>query len=203
MKKIITIICSLLVFNTYSQDYMEKIANQTCECLHNISDTTNKEKMYLELGLCMIKVSEPYKKQLKKDHNINFDNINNEGEALGKLIGMKMATVCPDALIKLSKMDTQEASEDIKTIESYISIGKITKIDKEAFVVFSVFDNSGKSLKFYWLTEVESNIDLANNYRTLLETDVKITYIIQEYFDPKIGEYRNFNIIEKIDKVSQ
>ena len=68
-------------------------------------------------------------------------------------------------------------------------------------MVFSVFDNSGKSMKFYWLTSAESNIDLANNYKTLIESDVKIKYYTKEFFDPKIGEYRNFNIIEKIEKV--
>jgi len=94
-----------------------------------------------------------------------------------------------------------ETEPEEKTSESLTSIGKITQIERDVFVVFSVFDNSGKSMKFYWLTSVESNIDLANNYKTLIETDVKIKYITQEFFDPKIGEYRNFNVIEKIEKI--
>ncbi len=201
MKKIITLAFSMLMFNSYSQDYMDKIAQQSCDCMNKLSDTTNLEKMYMELGICMINASEPYKKQLKKDHNIDLNNIENEGEALGKVVGFRMATVCPDALLKLSKMSEKEENKE-KPSETATSIGKITKIDKEVFVMFSVFDNSGKSMKFYWLTAVDSNIDLANNYKTLLETDVKITYITKEIFDPKIGEYRNFNIIQKIDKVS-
>lgn len=147
----------------------------------------------------MIKASEPYKKQLKKDYDIDFNNIEKEGEALGKIVGFKMATVCPDGLIRLSKMAETEPKENKK--EALISIGKVTQIDREVFVVFSVFDNSGKSMKFYWLTSAESNIDLANNYKTLIESDVKIKYYTKEFFDPKIGEYRNFNVIEKIEKV--
>lgn len=199
MKKLISISFILFSLNTFSQDYMEKIAQQTCDCLDKIKDTTDVDRFYMELGVCMINAAEPYKKQLKKDHNIDFNNIDKEGEALGKIIGMKMATVCPTGLIKLSKMAETEPEE--KTNESLTSIGKITQIERDVFVVFSVFDNSGKSMKFYWLTSVESNIDLANNYKTLIETDVKIKYITQEFFDPKIGEYRNFNVIEKIEKI--
>lgn len=198
MKKIITIAFSILMFNGYSQDYLDKIGQQTCDCFNKLSDTTNLEKMYMELGVCMINASQPYKKQLKKDHNIDLNNIESEAESLGKVVGFKMATICPDALLKLSKMSAKP-----NETEPLISIGKITQIDRDVFVVFSVFDNSGKSLKFYWLTSVESNIDLANNYKTLIETDVKIKYFTKEFFDPKIGEYRNFNIIEKIEKVSR
>lgn len=199
MKKIITITLTLFSLNTFSQEYMDKIAQQTCDCLSKIADTTNAERMYMELGVCMIKASEPYKKQLKKDYDIDFNNIEKEGEALGKIVGFKMATVCPDGLIRLSKMAETEPKENKK--EALISIGKVTQIDREVFVVFSVFDNSGKSMKFYWLTSAESNIDLANNYKTLIESDVKIKYYTKEFFDPKIGEYRNFNVIEKIEKV--
>jgi hypothetical protein len=180
---------------------MEKIAQQTCECLGKIPDSTKTERMYMELGVCMINASEPYKKQLKKDYNIDFNNIDKEGEALGKVVGLKMASVCPDGLYRLSKIEEKATKE--KTKEALTSIGKVTQIDREVFVVFSVFDNSGKSMKFYWLTSVESNIDLAINYKTLLETDVKIKYFTKEFFDPKIGEYRNFNIIEKIEKISR
>ncbi len=200
MKKIAFLLLSFLSISAYSQDYMDKIAQQTCDCLSKISDTVNVQKQYMELGVCMINAAQPYKKQLKKDHNINFDNIENEGAALGKVIGFKMATVCPDALVRLSNMDKEE---DTSTKNKLISIGRVTQIDRENFVVFSVFDNSGKSMKFYWLTSAESNIDLANNYRTLIENNVKITYYAKEFFDPKIGEYRNFNVIEKIEKVSK
>lgn len=200
MKKLILILITMYSCNLFSQEYMDKIAQQTCDCLSKIPDSTNTQKMYMELGICMIKASEPYKKQIKKDYNIDITNIDKEGEALGKVVGLKMATFCPDGLYRLSKIEQKETKEKAK--EDLISIGKITQIDREIFVVFSVFDNSGKSIKFYWLTSVESNIDLANNYKTLLETDVKIKYFTKDLFDPKIGEYRNFNILEKIEKIS-
>jgi hypothetical protein len=201
MKKLIFILSVTISFNAFSQDYMEKIALQTCDCLSKIADSTDTERMYMELGVCMINASEPYKKQLKKDYNIDVNNIDKEGEALGKVVGLKMASFCPDGLFRLSKMEQNDTKEKEK--ESLTSIGKVTQIDRDVFVVFSVFDNSGKSMKFYWLTSVESNIDLANNYRTLVENDVRIKYYTKEFFDPKIGEYRNFNILEKLEKISR
>lgn len=198
-KILIGLFFSLIVINLQAQDYIDKITLATCDCLSKISDTTNYETLTMKMGLCMFEVAGPYKKQLKKDYDINLDKIDeNSGESLGKLIGMKMASVCPDKLMKIYNHTKKEEIEEDKKLES---IGTVTSIEKENFVVFSVFDNSGKSMKFYWLAPLESNIDLANNYKTLLDATVKIKYSQQEYFDPKINEYRNFNVIEKLDKV--
>lgn len=199
--KLAFFILFIISMNLKSQDYIDKITLQTCDCMKKISDTTNYEKLTMELGLCMISAAEPYKKQLKKDYGINLNNMNeSEGEALGKVLGMKMATACPESLMKMYGKVNSNDKESTTQLES---IGKITNIERDVFVIFSVFDNSGKSMKFYWLEPVESNVDLANNYRTFIETTVKIKYGQKEFFDPKIGEYRNFNIIHKMDKVFQ
>lgn len=199
LKKILFILISLTAINVSAQDYIDKISVETCDCISKISDTVNSKSLTMKFGLCMFDAAGPYKKQLKKDYGINLDNIDeNAGESLGKLIGMKMASSCPDKLMKIYNSSKKEEIIEDKKMES---IGKITAIEKENFVVFSVFDNSGKSMKFYWLAPIESNIDLANNYRTLIDATIKIKYSQKEYFDPKISEYRNFNVIERLDKV--
>ncbi|MES2134429.1 MAG: hypothetical protein V4506_18935 [Bacteroidota bacterium] len=200
MKLLLSLFLVCIGTGVFAQDYLDKIAQQSCDCTKNLNDTLSKDRMYMELGLCMIKTAEPYKKQLKKDYNINFDNIDNEGEALGKIIGIRMASICPDALLKISdKVNGAKTSSKDQELFS----GRITKIEKDFFVVFTVNDNAGKSLKFYWLTNAESNIELINKYDLLFDKDVKVKYTITSLFDPKIGDYRNFNVIEKIEQLSR
>jgi len=190
-----------LLFSTTcvsAQDYMDKIVAQTCECGKNINDTINQKQMFMEIGICMIKVAEPYKKQLKKDHNINLDNIDQEGEALGKLIGMKMASTCPEVLRKITEQADKKSAESGQEVFT----GRVIKIEKDFFVIFTVNDES-KTLKFYWLTNAESNIDLLNQYAELLTKEVMVKYKITSLFDPKINDYRNFNVIEKIEKLTK
>lgn len=198
MKYILILALSFTIsFNLSAQDYLDNIANQTCSCFQ-AKDTVDAQKLYLEVGICMIKASEPYKKQLKKDHNINFDNIDKEGEALGKLIGLRMASVCPDVLLKLnaaSKKKTATPSGEIFT-------GRVSKIEKDFFVIFTI-SREGKTLKFYWLTNAESNIELINRYTELFDKDVNVEYTVNSLFDPKIGDYRNFNVILKIEQISR
>ncbi len=193
--KLILCLFVFLVIKTYSQDYMDVIAKQSCDCLDKVPDTLETDQFNMKLGLCMIEAANPYKKQIKKDYGINLDNIDTEGEKLGRIIGMKMATVCPNSLIKLTKKPSSksEAKNEEKTAE-----GLITKIENDFFVVFSLKDDQGKTTKFYWLTFVDADLELTNKYHSLLGETAKITYKVQDFFDPKIEEYRSYNIISKV-----
>src|SRR5688572_19861396 len=104
MRQLLVISFLTLLFNkTLSQDYMDVIAKKSCECLGEISDTLRTDQYNMELGICMIEAAMPYKKQIKKNHDIDLDKIDTEGEKLGRIIGLKMASVCPNALVKITQ----------------------------------------------------------------------------------------------------
>ena len=199
MKQIIIIISFFILSAStgYSQDYMNKIAEKSCECIKKVSDTLDKDQFEIQLGLCIIDAAMPYKKQIKKEYGIDLDDIGsgNVGERIGKLIGLKMVGICPDGLIKIAQ-GIKTKKEETKT--SLTMKGEITKIDNDCFMVFSLKDETGKITKFYWLTFIESDIEMAGNYASLSGRQVKITYDIQDFFDAKIKEYRQFYIIKKI-----
>ena len=139
----------LVIFSApalFAQDYITKITHQSCECLSEISETEDSDRFNLELGLCIINASTPYKKELKRDHNIDLDNINVDGTRLGELIGIKMAGVCPEEILRMTNTSDDE---DYEEMSNYVS-GTVTKIEKEQFVVLSLKDDSGKTLKLYW-----------------------------------------------------
>jgi len=195
MKQLLLIaLCVLLCNNGFSQEYMDIIAKESCECFDRIQDTLEEEAYFFEIGICMIDASMPYKKRLKKDYDINLDKIDIAAEELGRLIGLKMASVCPEALLKMTQRANKIEENDIEQS----SRGIVTKVEDDFFVVISSQDESGRITKYYWLTFVESEQDLTNSYETLVGKSVDIVYEALEFFDPRILEYRQFLIIKKI-----
>jgi hypothetical protein len=188
---------------SYSQDYMDKIVTESCNCMEQIPDSLDKQESLMYVGTCMINASMPYKKKLKADFGINLDNIDNEaGEELGKIVGLRMVNKCPKALMRIANLANEpEKGDSEKEVQadSKIFTGTVTAIENEPFVVFSIKDDLGKSSRFFWLNFVQCDSDLVEHYSTLVGSTVKIQYSTSEFFDPKINEYRQFNIIQSVN----
>jgi hypothetical protein len=195
MKKILFFVLLFLPGIVFSQDYMDDIAEKSCLCLSEIPDTLEEQRYLMEIGLCMIHASMPYKKQIKKDYKINLDRIDIEGEKLGSIIGLRMASFCPMALLKMSERNTveKEPVSEGKSLQ-----GVVSKIEKDYFVIISLRDDTGKTTKLYWLTFVDSNLELEDEYDQIVGKSVEISYESKEFFDPKIGQYRQFNVIRNL-----
>jgi hypothetical protein len=198
MKHIFILIFTLIFsMSFYAQDYMDKITKQACDCLDGVDENLGTEKLTLKLGLCVIDAAAPYKKQLKKDHKLDLDKIDEEGHRLGTMIGVKMASICPDKLLMFSEISSEE--EEIMPYESKIVQGEILRIDEDLLVTFHLKDDFGKIMKFYWATFIDSPYEMTLEYKTLVGKTVVITYEPTDIFDARIGEYRTFNIISRID----
>ena len=198
--KIITALAFLLLFTpVFAQDYMDKIAQESCQCLDDSEVEMDDDRMVMELGLCMLNASMPYKKQLKKDYDIDLDKIDQQGEALGQIIGVRMISFCPDALMAMAGQMIDEESDEFNYSEETYS-GVVTRIEGERFVIFSIKDVDGKTKKFYWLTHVESDFDFEMEYENVLDRDVYVRYMTQQIFDPRINEYRTYNVLVELNK---
>ena len=123
-----------------------------------------------------------------------------EGEALGRLLGLKMITACPEVIMRLAELanDSEEEFEAVDEYEFLSSSGLITEIIEEPFVVFTMKEESGKVVKMYWLTFVDSEFAMMSQYSALLGRKVTIEYSEVEIFDHRLKEYRNINIIEAL-----
>ena len=120
-----------------------------------------------------------------------------DGTRLGELIGIKMAGVCPEEILRMTNTSDDE---DYEEMSNYVS-GTVTKIEKEQFVVLSLKDDSGKTLKLYWLYYVDSELDLESNYSNLIDKKVEVYYYESDLFDARINEYKSFNIIEELNLI--
>ncbi len=83
-------------------------------------------------------------------------------------------------------------------VDNQKSIGIISKIENDFFVVFSLKDENGRVTKFLWLNYINSDFDLTNSYATLVGQVVTFVYEPMDLFDPRVNEYRQFLVIKKM-----
>lgn len=206
----------LLLSNTLlaQSDYMDHITEQSCQCVEDLPDSLSSNALTMQFGLCIINAAKPYRTEIKRDYGLDTDDIFINGERLGQIIGMEMATACPDLLIHISSrmLDDEDSyvserlygSDDVDLgdygdFEYYSSMyAKITAIDVEQFYVFTVRDPSGKSVKLYWLDPFISDVEIQDNPQEFIGQSFNFEYEELEFFDPKLNEYRNFRIIRSM-----
>jgi hypothetical protein len=186
-------ICSL----NAQENYMDTIVEQACSCVSAIGE--EEELNSTNLGLCILNEAVKFKEELLRDHNINMANIDVEGEALGRLVALEMLSVCPDQLKRMVNARQNEPDAAAEEETSYYSVtGQVKSIQKSDFVSFSITNEEGKTSKFYWLTFIEGNFDIQEEYPSLKGRNVEVTYSEIELYDPQIEEYRTFNVIDSL-----
>jgi len=171
---------------------MDEIVNKACECASELTSETDPESYNMKLGLCILEVAADYESELLRDHNIDFDQIDVEGERLGRIIGMKMAGVCPEVFQHIADIQNGDAE-----VENEVVVGKVSKIESGTFIIFHI-SVDGQTRKYYWITEVESNIDLSQSFNSVLEKNVEVTAQLIDVFDPRIQEYRTINVLSTL-----
>jgi hypothetical protein len=180
----------------YAQEYVQQIAKRACECAEKVKPTANEKMRNMEIGFCILNsADEEDRKKIKKDFNLDFNEIDKNGEKIGALIGMRMAPICPGTIMALS--GASEDKSKVAPVSTMIG-GEVTKVEKDFFVSFTIRDNTGKSNKLFWISPVETSIDLVSQYMNLQGKSFQFHFENQEIFDPKIGEYRPFKVIKKI-----
>jgi hypothetical protein len=199
LKKTFLLLGTLFVLTFENQtlkaqdDVIDKIATETCDCVKDLDFNLPTDQLQMQFGLCILKVAQPYQKELKKSYNIDLNNIDGKyGEELGRLVGLKMVAVCPEYLVKLSGM---EQNEDESNATEKVFRGKVISIDENQFVTFQVENQDGKTSKFIWLKFFPMSKDLESKYKKLVDKEVEVYYTEDEYYDPRIIEYKTFKII--------
>lgn len=195
-------IASLLTFQclfAFGQDYVDIIAEKSCACINEkLENVEDAEEATMKIGFCMLEFASPYQKKLKKDYGIDFAKIDKDGEKLGQIIGLRMASKCPMSLVAVSNLSKKNPLHEGSEIQY---TGTIINIEVNLFVLFTVEDENGKKYKFLWLEPIIDGSNIGEDYKNLTSKKVKISYISREFFDPKIDEYRMFNVIQSINEI--
>lgn len=188
-------------FDVKAQDYTNTIADETCGCINTLVNSGEKQNLDFRLGACLIKAAEPYQKQLKKDYGIDFANITDNAEKLGEVLGVKLAARCPDTFMAIMQLMEENKKGDMAVTEKLFE-GTVTGVNDQQFIVITVKDESGKSSNFYWLSFFNSDLNLNSGYKNIKDKKVKVAYKEEEYFDPRINEYKKFNVITSMHSLN-
>ncbi|WP_196889222.1 hypothetical protein [Aureivirga sp. CE67] len=195
MKNTLLILFFLSSFTLFSQDVIDKITDSTCECLSNLSEDLSEEQITLEFGMCMMKASTPYMKELKEEFEIDLRYASEaEGEKLGRVVGVKMLEVCPSYLMLLFKDEGN--SEDVDD-EGMQFKGTVVNIIEKPFLIIEVEDPTKTKLQFHLITFIDTNVDISN-YNSLKGQEFDFYYIQEPLFDGEKREFRPHNILTAI-----
>ena len=187
-----------------AKDYLQEIAEKSCKCIEERVgtsgvDNADLEALTMQMGLCRIEVAQPHAKKLKKDHGIDFGQIERDGEKLGTVIGLRMATICPQTLLRMTQAST-EAEAETAEISMKSFEGTVVSVNEDQFVVFNIDDVQGKRYRFLWLDHFRSDLGVEDNFRNLVGTKVHVSYQEVEFFEPKLREYRIFNVVRAMNR---
>jgi hypothetical protein len=177
-----------------------KMADGVCECIQTKENIDTIEKVEKEFAYC---INELYNADVEYYDLKSMDCTDpSVSSKVGEQIGTVLASSCPAALnifMMIAEGDsTEEGVEADYEEQEYIEIiGKIIKVDASKFNTFEIKDEDGRSHKVYWLTYVDND--------DLLEDAIKgkTTYVFTtmelDMYDPRISEYRNMLILDRID----
>ena len=185
--------------NAWAQGYLDTVTLKTCECVDQYDASTAQTNFQVYLGLCVINSSQPYMKQLEKEKGVKADDMTESVKRIGELVGERMVVICPKTIEKITTEMSKESSSESTAVSTSYELGTVIAIDKNGFVIFTIKNEEGKSSKFYWLSEVQSDMDLITKFESLLNKQVEASYTLSELFDHKSMEYRVFKVLSSIN----
>lgn len=196
MKNIFTILTVLFAVNhAFSQEFIEKLAQETCTCLEGKSPEglTQSEKE-MQLGVCMFQGIGKYKEEFdayKQDKNL----LDMDLEAFGEEVGMQMAIICPQFIMQYYDSTALYETETAYSLE--VELGKIKSIDTKQFNIVNLEIADGSILKFLWLWDFEGSEILTKNQ--FKNKWINIFYSNLMLYDPEKKTYINYKVIEGVE----
>lgn len=176
---------------------VEKISQGTCACISK-KDIT-KENFETTLGLCMIQDFSKYEKDVEKHYGKNVISDETKMEALGRDVGIYMATNCPTFLSIVMENMEDEVDEIAEEEERLFVTGIFSDLKSEQFITFSIKEDSGKLNSFILLNNFDNSFLITDN---VLKTNelLEVYYYELELYDAKIKNFVTFKIVSDIIK---
>lgn len=194
MKKTFFLTISIISFNLFSQDFLDTVGQETCDCItqKDLEGLTEGEKE-MQLGVCMFGSISKHKSQF--DEYTHGKNLMEYGyEKFGEEVGINMAIHCPLFFMEYASNEGISFGDEEKLS---IELGKITTIEKKQFNVVNLEVGDGSILKFLWLWDFEgSELLIKNQFKGKW---VNIFYSDTQLFDPDRKTYVNYKVIEGIE----
>ena len=202
MKKIFLLVVLFCNVALYSQDVLEVIAKETCECLtskKSKNPNLSVEDFKSEVGVCMIKSYSDHMSEFKGADKVNFTD--KEGMTkLGEQVAIKMLQICPDMIMELGRNAVKQYEDDeVAEEEDPTLSGEVVDIKWEQFITLQLKDKTGRNYNLLLLDSFDTASLLTNN-EIKKKDKLIVSYTEIELFDAKAKEYRYFKILTNLEK---
>lgn len=169
-------------------ELLDAISNDICSDI-----ITNNIKVVNEnvLGVQMMKSLLNYKEDVVFYFGSDYFTNQTIMQSLGEEIGMHLGIKCPEIFL-----DFNETTETL----NYLTVkGKLSKVQKNEFLTFTINEPSGKTHEFLLLSSFETSYLLTDNILKVND-EIEVTYYVSEIYNAKIERYVNYNIVTYIEK---
>ena len=190
---------STVLFGQNRDAFYDIIAKETCECVSNKNidlENDDYEKVQIEFGFCMINSYSNHKNDFDEPMNLDFGNSDEMGK-FGEAVALKMVNHCPDFIIALGSRD--DDSEDQKVSNSVVE-AFFVESKKNEFQTITVKEKNGRVHSLIILTFFE-NVNLITENQIKKNDKVIVEYFEQEFYDPKVNDFRYYKVIQAITKL--
>jgi hypothetical protein len=190
---------STVLFGQNRDAFYDIIAKETCECVSNKNidlENDDYEKVQIEFGFCMINSYSNHKNDFDEPMNLDFGNSDEMGK-FGEAVALKMVNHCPDFIIALGSRD--DDSEDEKVSNSVVE-AFFVESKKNEFQTITVKEKNGRVHSLIVLTFFE-NVNLITENQIKKNDKVIVEYFEQEFYDPKVNDFRYYKVIQAITKL--
>ncbi|MBK7147772.1 MAG: hypothetical protein IPH78_02870 [Bacteroidetes bacterium] len=199
MKKLLPllILLALLSESAIAQtDVYDKIADKTCDCIAKKDFSKfKKDEMQTEAGLCILSAYSELENEVPKKQKIDFKD-EKSLEKLGTNIGIKMATKCPDGLMKMSG---DESASESNAPSSPVSLsGTIKSYKIETYQTIVIQDKDGKNNILLWLSYFPGSDRILENKEATIGQQAEVSYVSQEIYYPTANSYVTQKVVTGI-----
>ena len=203
MKKLFLLLVLIIANQSFSQDVMDKITNETCECIKSKNldlEKVETNELHVQLGLCMMQAYSNHKEKLPKNKRVELDN-DEQMEKFGQEIGMKMINYCPDILLAIGKNENKKNEDNIvEDVLSLSSTGVLIERKTDGFLTIRIKEESGRINDFILVKNFD-NAFLISDDVLKINSKVKIEFYYEDIFDPKLNKFVNSKVILDIQKI--
>jgi len=199
MKNIFTFLLFLAVSISYSQDFIDTLAKESCECLKakNLAiGTLSAETLQGEFVACFFKSYTAHGDALNEFEKLEFGD-EAQMEKFGEKVAVKMVNHCPDYIMALGtafKDNKEKEADRFSAIE-----GELTEIITEQFVTIKVRDKN-KRIHSLILLDYFDTASLFTDGMIKKRDNIIVNYSEVELFDPKSKEFRYYKVITGLEK---
>lgn len=200
---------SMLSFAQIKEVVLDTIAKQTCSCLKEKNqkiDVNDFKKFQMNAGLCILEKYQNNENLIDEKDRVSISD--SDGlKKIGELVAMKMLIHCPDIILKLGEMsqsknelaeDNEELAEEPKSIPME---GTLLDIKTEQFVTF-IFKDSKNKIHTILLLDYFETAHLFRENKIKKNDKIKIDFAEYEMYDPKIKDFRNFKVLNYLEKIN-